>query len=65
AVGISSWIGIQTFVNIGGATGLIPLTGVTLPLMSFGGVSLLMVSTALGILMNISINQNSKRKKKA
>lgn len=63
AIGIASWIGIQTFVNIGGATGLIPLTGVTLPLLSFGGVSLLMVSTALGILMNVSMKQ--KREKRA
>lgn len=64
AVGVASWIGLQTFVNVGGATGIIPLTGVTLPLLSFGGVSLLMVSASLGIVMNISIKQKMERRRR-
>lgn len=55
AAGIGSMIGIQTFVNIGGLTGLIPLTGVTLPFISYGGTSIILLSTAMGILMNVSM----------
>lgn len=53
AVGIGSLFAIQTFINVGGLTGLIPLTGVTLPFISFGGTSFVLKSIALGILMNI------------
>ncbi|WP_153720547.1 FtsW/RodA/SpoVE family cell cycle protein [Sporosarcina cascadiensis] len=55
AAGVGSLIGIQTFVNLGGLTGLIPLTGVTLPFISFGGTSVVFLSIALGILMNVSM----------
>ncbi|KKB39215.1 FtsW/RodA/SpoVE family cell cycle protein [Bacillus thermotolerans] len=55
AVGISSMIGIQSFINLGGVTGLIPITGVPLPLISYGGSSLLLLSLSLGILVNISM----------
>ncbi|BAQ10388.1 bacterial cell division membrane protein [Bacillus sp. OxB-1] len=55
AAGIGSVIGIQTFVNLGGLTGLIPLTGVPLPFISYGGTSVILLSLSLGILMNVSI----------
>ncbi|MCM3710062.1 FtsW/RodA/SpoVE family cell cycle protein [Sporosarcina luteola] len=55
AAGIGSVIGIQTFVNIGGLTGLIPLTGVPLPFISYGGTSMILLSLTLGILMNVSM----------
>lgn len=55
AAGIGSMIGIQTFVNLGGLTGLIPLTGVPLPFISYGGTSVILLSLALGILMNVSM----------
>ena len=55
AAGIGSMIGIQTFVNLGGLTGLIPLTGVTLPFISYGGTSVILLSLALGILTNVSM----------
>lgn len=55
AAGIGSIFGIQTFVNLGGLTGLIPLTGVPLPLISYGGTSVILLSLALGILMNVSM----------
>ena len=55
AAGIGSVIGIQTFVNLGGLTGLIPLTGVPLPFISYGGTSVILLSLALGILMNVSM----------
>lgn len=54
AVGITSWIVLQAFVNMSAITGLIPLTGVPLPLVSFGGSSLVVTLTAVGILLNIS-----------
>ena len=52
---IGSWIGFQAFVNLGGISGVIPLTGVTLPFISYGGSSIMLLSFALGILMNISM----------
>lgn len=55
AAGVGSMIAIQTFVNIGGLTGLIPLTGVPLPLISYGGTSVILMSIAIGILMNVSM----------
>ncbi|MBO2534442.1 MULTISPECIES: FtsW/RodA/SpoVE family cell cycle protein [Rummeliibacillus] len=55
AAGIGSWIGIQTFVNVGGLSGLIPLTGVPLPFISYGGTSIILLSLAMGILSNISM----------
>ncbi|SEN31036.1 cell division-specific peptidoglycan biosynthesis regulator FtsW [Mesobacillus persicus] len=55
AIGISSMIGIQSFVNLGGATGVIPLTGVPLPFVSYGGSSLLQMAIAVGILVNVSM----------
>ena len=61
AAGIGSMIGIQTFVNLGGLTGLIPLTGVPLPLISYGGTSVILMSIAVGILMNVSMHVKYER----
>ncbi|MEI5906029.1 FtsW/RodA/SpoVE family cell cycle protein [Bacillus spongiae] len=55
AVGISSMIGIQTFINLGGVSGLIPITGVPLPFISFGGSSLIVLSLSMGLLVNVSM----------
>lgn len=54
AVGITSWLIIQTFINIAAVTGLIPLTGIPLPFISYGGSALIAVLAASGILVNIS-----------
>ncbi|MEK4579955.1 MULTISPECIES: putative lipid II flippase FtsW [Bacillus] len=54
AIGIASLFGVQTFVNVGGMSGLIPLTGVPLPFVSYGGSSLLANLLAMGILLNIA-----------
>lgn len=54
AIGITGMIGIQTIVNLGSIVGLLPVTGVTLPLVSYGGSSLTLLLFSLGILMNIS-----------
>jgi len=61
AFGISGMIGFQAFINLGGATGLIPLTGVTLPFVSYGGSSLLVLSIGIGILLNVSMFTNYER----
>ncbi|MFC7061336.1 putative lipid II flippase FtsW [Halobacillus seohaensis] len=54
ALGISSMFAIQTFINLGAMSGLLPITGVPLPLVSYGGSSLLIMMLALGILNNIA-----------
>lgn len=54
AAGISAWIGGQAFLNIGSMVSLVPLTGIPLPFISYGGSSLVMVLSACGILLNIS-----------
>lgn len=54
AAGISSWFLFQTFINIGVAMSILPLTGITLPFVSYGGSSLIMNAIAAGILLNIS-----------
>lgn len=53
-IGIISLIGVQTLINLGVVVGLFPVTGVTLPLMSYGGSSLTITLIAMGILLNIS-----------
>ncbi len=63
AGGIGSWIGFQTFINLGGVSGLIPLTGVTLPFISYGGTSIMMLSLAMGILINVSMYYKRDKKK--
>lgn len=66
AIGISSMIAIQSFINLGGVSGLIPITGVTLPFVSYGGSSLLLLLGSTGILVNISmfVDYFEKKKKK-
>lgn len=54
ATGIVSWLIFQTLVNIGSMTGILPLTGVPLPFVSYGGTALMTSLAALGILGNIS-----------
>lgn len=63
AAGISTWIGLQTFINLGGLSGIIPLTGVTLPFISYGGTSILLLSIAMGILINVSTYHKLEKRK--
>lgn len=61
AVGITSWIGIQAFINLSSMVALFPLTGIPLPFLSYGGSALVIILLSSGILVNIaaSHDQNS------
>jgi cell division protein FtsW len=54
AAGITAWVAGQAFLNIGVVVGALPVTGVPLPFLSFGGSSLLFTMVATGILLNIA-----------
>lgn len=54
ALGITVWIILQTFFNIGGIIGILPLAGIPLPFFSYGGSHLIAELIGLGILLNIS-----------
>lgn len=60
AFGITSWFLFQSLINIGAILGLIPLTGVPLPFISYGGTSLIVSLMALGIMINISKHNYGK-----
>ena len=53
-IGILVWLSTQAFINIGAMLGLLPLKGITLPLISYGGSSVLFVMAALGLVFQIS-----------
>jgi cell division protein FtsW len=53
AQGIGLWLGVQTFINIGVATGLLPTKGLTLPLMSYGGSAMLSTTVAIALLLRV------------
>ena len=59
--GSATFILIEAFFNIGGVLGLLPITGVTFPFISYGGSSMLILSFTDRIIMNISIQQNKQR----
>jgi cell division protein FtsW len=58
AVGLTIAMGLQIVVNMGVTLGLLPTKGLTLPLLSYGGTSLLINMASIGILMNISASRN-------
>lgn len=53
-IGVFGWIFSHVIINIGAMTGLIPLTGITLPFLSFGGTSILIIALALGVVFQLS-----------
>lgn len=53
-VGILAWLAIQTVINVGAMLGLLPLKGITLPLVSYGGTSVVFIMAALGVVFHIS-----------
>lgn len=55
AYGIALWLSMQAFINIGVNTGVLPTKGLTLPLMSYGGSSMLVACMAIGLLLRVDI----------
>ena len=54
AAGITVWLSFQALVNIGGVLGVLPITGIALPLISFGSTALIASMAAIGVLVNIA-----------
>jgi len=54
AVGLTSWIVLQAFMNIGSMTKIMPLMGIPLPFVSYGGTALMVQIIAMGLLLNVS-----------
>ena len=65
AVGITTWFCVQAFVNIGAVIGVLPITGVPLPFISFGGSSLLATMAAAGMLANVAKQGRATRNTRA
>lgn len=61
-VGIAAWIASQSLVNLGSVVALIPLTGVPLPFISYGGSSLIVTLVALGIFFGLGRSTSSKKR---
>jgi len=55
AVGVTTWFAVQGFVNVGAVLSLLPITGVPLPFVSFGGSSLVATMLAAGVLVNVAL----------
>jgi cell division protein FtsW len=53
AAGITVWVTAQAAINIGGVTGLLPVSGIPLPFVSFGGSSLVVTMLAAGMLASV------------
>ena len=54
AIGVTCWVIFQALINISAISGIIPLTGITLPFISYGGTSIVFLMIGMGILLNIS-----------
>lgn len=57
AIGIAALVGWQVFINIGMVTGILPVVGLPLPFLSYGGSSMMMLMLSLGLLFNIAIKR--------
>jgi rod shape determining protein RodA len=60
AAGIACWFGFQTFQNVGMCLGIMPVTGVPLPLVSYGGSSMFASLAAIGLLLNIGMRSKAR-----
>jgi cell division protein FtsW len=53
-IGVMAWLGVQAMINIGAMIGLLPLKGITLPFISYGGTSVIFVAAAVGLVFQVS-----------
>jgi rod shape determining protein RodA len=60
AAGVVAWLAFQTFENIGMNVGIMPITGVPLPFVSYGGTSMFASWIALGLLENVRLHQQQQ-----
>lgn len=60
AVGITSLLALQTFLNVGVVTGLLPTTGISLPFFSYGGTALFLQLIEMGIILSVSAQEKEK-----
>ena len=56
AAGVTGWIGLQTILNLGAVTGLLPITGVPLPFLSFGGTALVVTLAGVGVVASVALS---------
>jgi cell division protein FtsW len=61
AVGLVAWLASETLINIGAVVGVLPVTGIPLPFISYGGSSLVITMVAAGILINIARQEGERR----
>ena len=54
SLGLVAWVGAETLINVGAVVGVLPVTGIPLPFISFGGSSLVITMAAAGILINVA-----------
>jgi cell division protein FtsW len=62
ALGVTTWLCVQAFVNIGAVVTILPITGVPLPFISFGGSSTIATMAASGILLNVARSSGAPRR---
>jgi cell division protein FtsW len=55
AAGVTGWIGLQALINLGAVTGLLPITGVPLPFLSFGGTALVVTLGGVGVVASVAL----------
>jgi cell division protein FtsW len=65
AFGVALWIGMQSFVSIGVNLGMLPTKGLTLPLVSSGGSSVMMTCVAIGLLLRVSYELDRAERQRA
>jgi rod shape determining protein RodA len=58
AVGVAAWVGVQIFVNVGMNIGLMPVTGIPLPFISYGGSSLMSILLGMGMVQSVALHSS-------
>ena len=54
---------VQAFINLGGVIGVMPITGLTFPFVSYGGSSMIVLSASIGLVANVSVRINYNKDK--